>query len=210
MPLDVRSLETWKRTPPKPTPMIRELDGVYNGLVRTLAPDSKIEINFGSTLRAERIALGELIYAVYCLQAIDSIGYLIDALSDDRGDVRAAALFAMKHWTGGSPDRDLKLHQELIKKKQFAESEADRVLQLLHGFSRDLVEDPPTIESLFTLLETTDKIALRELAYFWLVKLEPTGGKDIRFDPGASVANRDQAIKRWRMIWNKKMTEKKK
>lgn len=208
--IDAKELELWKRIPPRPTPATRELDEVYNGLVRRLNRESKIEIEFGSILKAENEKPAEILYAIQCLQAIDSVGYLADALMDERFDVRAATIFALKHWTGGSPERDLLLYTELVKKKGYTEEDADTVMQLFHGFSRDKIDDPPTVEALFELLGH-ERLAVRELAYFWMTRFDPAGAKEIKFfDANAPSNAREAIVKRWKASWTKRFLEAKK
>lgn len=209
-PIDAKELEFWKRVPPRPTPQTRELDEVYNGLVRRLNRDSKVEIEFGSTLKAENERPAEIVYAIQCLQAIDSVGYLADALMDERFDVRAAAIFALKHWMGASPERDLVFHTELVKKKGYTESDADTVMQLFHGFSRDKVDDPATVESLFDLL-SHERLCIRELAYLWMSRFDPAGAKEIKFfDANAPAGAREAVVKRWKASWTKRFMDAKK
>ncbi|HEY8504873.1 MAG TPA: hypothetical protein VIL46_09845, partial [Gemmataceae bacterium] len=139
--------------------------------------------------------------AVYCLQAVGDLASLVDALGDaDKPDVRQAAVLALRQWTGGGDDRDLRLHQVLTQKKGYTERDADLVLQLLHSFSEEQVTNPALYSYLIGLLGH-EKLAVRELAYWHLVRLDPQVAEDPKkyfFDAAAPADVRQEVQKAWK------------
>ena len=83
------------------------------------------------------------------------------------------------------------------KKKNFTETNADLVLELLHDFSPADVQNPRTYQSLFVYMGH-DNLAIRTLAFWHLVKLDPDGEKTAQYDPDADEAVRDKALATWR------------
>ena len=79
IPIDPARMDPWRRVPPKATTITREFDEALTFLNKRLTQGSNIEVEFGSTLKAdgEKVSAREL--AVFCMQAIDSVGYLADA-----------------------------------------------------------------------------------------------------------------------------------
>ena len=132
--------------------------------------------------------------AIYCLEALDEIGTLVDVLGD--GDIthwpdREAAYFSLQRWVSrASPEQVKLLYDEenkarngILIDKGFKKVDASRFLTLLHPF---LVEDLGKVETYRDLaadLESS-RIAIAEMAYYHLLGL--SGG--VKLPPGFNAA----------------------
>jgi hypothetical protein len=76
--------------------------------------------------------------------------------------------------------------------------DAETVLQLLHSYGEEDLARPELYETLIDYLGH-DKLAVRGLAYWHLVRLVPAG-KDFGYNPQDSKESRDAAIKKWRKL----------
>src|SRR5262249_39589253 len=140
------------------------------------------------------------ILAVYCLGARDRPPELLDCLANEeerRPDIRRTAVCALLHWLGQA-DRDAELLQVLVKEKRYPEQEAATVVELLHGFTDEQLKEPPTWERLISLLKS-ERPAIRELAYYHLVRLVPDGRRP-PFDPGTDAEQRERAFGEWKKL----------
>jgi hypothetical protein len=137
--------------------------------------------------------------AVLLLAALDDIDRLGQALVNARHqDVWDAGVIALRHWIGRGPGQDLRLYRLLTEKKAIAPREAESILQLLHGFGDDDLKQPETYEALISYLGS-ERLSLRELAYWHLRRLVPAG-REIAYDPLAPKDKREAGIKAWRRL----------
>lgn len=143
--------------------------------------------------------LGRRMLAIYCIGAIDDLSRLVDSLEDKRPDVRQMAIQVLRHWIGVSGERDLELYKFLHQKKGYSEQQADNVLQLLHTFSAEDIARPETYDLLINYL-LLDKVAIRELANWHLVRMMPQGTKVPPFDATGSTDQRITAYKAWKEL----------
>jgi hypothetical protein len=192
----VAALPQWSSDLFNRAAMKDEFKAVLNGLVsRTAQMDTSIDLALKELAASEK-SFGQ-IYAAYALVAIDDIGPVVDALDDLlKPQMRVAAKLAIQNWIGQRPENALALHQFLTQKKNFSESQADSVLQLLHPFSRQDLSSPETYEVLFREL-ADEKLAVRELALFYLARIDPDGFKSSNYNP-VLPDGREAAIARWR------------
>jgi tRNA A-37 threonylcarbamoyl transferase component Bud32 len=138
--------------------------------------------------------------AVYCLGALDRLPELLDCLADEeerRPDVRRTAVCALLHWLGRA-DRDAELLRVLVQDKHYQQRQAVTVVELLHGFTDEQLKEPPTWERLVFLLKS-ERPAIRELAYYHLVRLVPEGRRP-PFDPGITAEQRERAFGEWKKL----------
>ena len=77
-------------------------------------------------------------------------------------------------------------------------SQAQTVLELLHGFSEDDLKRPITYQALLMLLES-DRLAIRGLAHWHLQRLAPEG-RAFGYDPLAPKEQRQAALKKWQQL----------
>jgi hypothetical protein len=134
--------------------------------------------------------------AVYAMAAMDDIPRLAHALSHaEHADVWDAGVTALRHWIGRGPGQDQKLYQGLIE-KGFSKVDAESVLQLLHSYGDDELSRPETYEVLIDYLKS-DRLAIRGLAYWHLVRIVPSG-RSIGYNPLDPKEKRDEAAAKWR------------
>ena len=137
--------------------------------------------------------------AVYAMGALDDLKRLGTVLASAKhADTWDHAVRAMRHWIGRGPDQDLRLYNALIKEANFTERDAESVLQLLHSFGEDQLSRPELYEVLIDFLDH-DKLALRGLAHWHLVRLVPAGRK-IAYNPTDSKEARAKAIEQWKEL----------
>jgi len=136
-------------------------------------------------------------FAVLGLNALDDLPRVAEALADPHsGDVRDAAVLALRMWIGAYAGRDRELFRLLQDHLGYSEPQAETVLDLLHSpFDPDKAS---TYEALIRLLQHS-KLAVRELARWHLVRLAPAG-KGIAYDPAATEEDRDKAVKAWKEL----------
>jgi hypothetical protein len=113
-------------------------------------------------------------------------------------DVWETAVRVLRHWIGRAPGQDQRLYRGLIERAGYKPAEAETVLQLLHSFSDEDLARPATYEMLLDYLES-ERLPLRGLAYWHLVRLVPEGAK-FGFAPLAPKAERDRAVQQWRKL----------
>jgi hypothetical protein len=164
--------------------------GVENALSDLLASAAKE--------KDKDLAVDKRQVAVYSMGAVDDVGRLTDALGDASGEVREFAVTALRHWIGSGPKQDLGLYQFLVRQKKFNAAQAEIVLTLLHSFDDAALGQKETYETLIAYLKH-DKLAIRELAWWHLVRIVPDG-KKIAFDPGAAPADRDKGYQEWKKL----------
>jgi hypothetical protein len=136
---------------------------------------------------------------VILMGALDELSRLGKTLNETtHPDTWDQAVVAMRHWLGRGPDQDKKLYEALTATKGYTPVQAETLIDLLHGFSEDDVLRPETYQLLINYL-ACDKLALRGLAHWRLVRMVP-GGKDLPFDPKATPEARKEAQARWRKL----------
>jgi hypothetical protein len=137
--------------------------------------------------------------AVLLLAALDDVDRLGEALVNAKHqDVWDAGVIALRHWIGRAPGQDQRLYKLLTEKKTIPPREAEAILQLLHGFGDDDLKQPETYDALISYLGS-ERLSLRELAYWHLRRLVPAG-REIDYDPLALKEKREAGIKAWRRL----------
>lgn len=137
--------------------------------------------------------------AVKAMGALDDLERLGMALSTTKHpDVWENGVLTFRHWIGRGPGQDQRLYEGLIKMKGFTPVDADAVVQLLHSFSDAELARPELYETLIDYL-SHDKLAIRGLANWHLVRLVPEG-KKIGYSPMASKEDRAKAIAAWEKL----------
>jgi hypothetical protein len=137
--------------------------------------------------------------AVYAMAAMDDIPRLAHALSHaEHADVWDAGVTALRHWIGRGPGQDQKLYHGLIERGHFSKVDAETVLELLHSYSDEELARPETYEVLIDYLKS-DRLAIRGLAYWHLVRLVPSG-RSIGYNPLDPKEKRDETAAKWREL----------
>jgi hypothetical protein len=137
--------------------------------------------------------------AVTTLGALDDVPQLIAALSNEKHqDVREQAILALRHWLGRSSGQVKMLQVELMKSGAFTLPQIKTTMSLLFGFD-DGDRDHSAAKQLVLVLLDHDKVAIRELAHWQLVRMAPKG-REFGYDAAAQIEERQRAVARWRQL----------
>jgi hypothetical protein len=188
----------WTKVVPA-TPVAKEMAAAVNEMARLVsASQGPYDLDFDATVKGPREAAGLRVLATRMLAAIDSLGYLIDALENESALVRDAAAKSIRHWVAQDSTREEVLSQALGMKVAYSDTQRAFVLALLHGTDR-----PPgdAVDPLFDLL-SNEKLAIRELVRMQLARLDPTGAKESSYD--AASDRRGMQAATWKMSYKKR------
>ncbi len=145
--------------------------------------------------------------SIYSLSAIDAVPQLLDILSDEdpaHGPDRQTAIFTLRRWISRGPEQGKLLFDPEAKKgflidKRFRTSEAQIIYDLLHDFTDGQRRQPETYQLLVRYMQE-EKITIRELAYWHLVRLT-IGMKDLpAYNPAWGPSEREAACNDWRKL----------
>jgi hypothetical protein len=137
--------------------------------------------------------------AVYGLAALDELGRLGNALRETKHlDVWENGVVALRHWIGRKPGQDQILFKRLQEVSKYTPVQAETVMQLLHSYGENELAQPETYQTLIDYLEH-DKLAIRGLAYWHLMRLVPAG-KELGYSPLAPKEEREAAVQKWRKL----------
>jgi hypothetical protein len=193
-------LPQWRYQLPPISPfreMAAEMQKALDDWAKQLNSRKDVDVSLALTeaYNEQRPAMQRI--GAFGLAAIDMIGPLVDALDDEmRPMLRGSAARALQHWTAREPGNDLQLYQILLKKR-YNELQADLYMQLLHGLSETDVTNPEAYQNLLSWLNS-EKLGIRELALSYLIRLDPEGLAQAKYDPMADAETREAAIARWR------------
>jgi hypothetical protein len=140
--------------------------------------------------------------AILGLGAIDDVPRLLDVLADGdpaHKNERGLAIFALRRYV----DRSLadgealyegKTQTGILKDKRYLSREADLVTQLLHDFPEAEGRNPETFLFLLNLMDKQDRVAIRELAYWQLLRVAqpPPGVQPVQLPPFNAAWGEDQ------------------
>lgn len=137
--------------------------------------------------------------AVFAFGATDDLGQLLDALGDEKHPgVRLLAVEALRHWIGRAAGQDRRLYDFLLKDRKFAEGQAAILVQLLHSFSDEDLNQPSTYELLLAYLNSA-RLPIRELA-IWHLNRHVPAGRSIKYNAAGSKEEREAALKEWKKL----------
>ncbi|MCS6865362.1 MAG: hypothetical protein RMJ56_00905 [Gemmataceae bacterium] len=137
--------------------------------------------------------------ALITLGALDELSRLGQALVNAKTlDEWDFGITVLRHWLGRAPGQDQKFYQHLITMRDYTPAQAKTILQLLFGFSPNLLQIPETYEVLIDYLGH-EKAAIRNLAAWHLIRLVPEG-KNIPFKPNGTVAEAEKTQHEWRRL----------
>jgi hypothetical protein len=171
--------------------MLRALDDLSNRLI-----DGDVREKLREGLKADSATKRAL--AVRCLGAIGDVDSLIRGLADkEYPDVRLVAIEDLRFWIGLHAAHDGLLYDRL-RELGYTTGQATTVMQLLHSLSDKEIRRPKTYDRLIGYL-TGKKPAIRALAHWHLVRLEPEGAR-IRYDARGPAAQRRRAAAQWRRL----------
>jgi hypothetical protein len=133
--------------------------------------------------------------AVRCYGALDDLANLLDALDDpNERDLRVAAIETLRHWLAVSRDHDYKLYAQ-VKQRYLRGLEAEKVMELLHGFQPAAWAQPETYGTLIDYLDNR-LLPIREMAAVYLYTQVPAG-RIIPYSPEADSTARQQTQAQW-------------
>jgi hypothetical protein len=194
------------------TPEVVSLDKFPAELIRTdkeKATHDQICAAATALAGAERAAaLAKMLQAPDALQrraavtaagALDNLPLLLGALTDEKhADVREQAVLVLRQWLGRSSGQAQSLRLAMLKTRDFSLPQTQTVLHLLFGFD-DQERVRPAVKDLLVTALDGKNIAIRQLAHWHLVRLEPKG-RDIPYDAAAAEPARAQAVERWHKL----------
>jgi hypothetical protein len=135
--------------------------------------------------------------AVRSAAAVDDLQRVIEALKDKDREVRWAAIETLWLWLPTDRDNDYRLFDLLNEVYDKSKLEPERIMDLLHGFSQQLLKDPNTYEGLLYDLKHK-KLALRELANWRLNFYLPQIGAMINYNATDNEPMIQRAVEQWR------------
>jgi len=134
--------------------------------------------------------------AVVILGATDELKQLAEAMIATKyDDVWDNGVIVLRNWIGRGPGQDMKLYNAMIEAK-IPEADAEVIMQLLHSFSDAELRKPALYQALLDYLDN-DRLAIRGLAHWHLVRLVPDGRK-IEYNIHGSKEDRAIGAKAWR------------
>jgi hypothetical protein len=167
------------------SPLSTELSGsaVDTGLLNALKPSNDVQVR--------RLA-------VRAAGAMDDLQRVIDLLQDKDLDVRRAAVETLRIWIAGGWDHDYKLFDTL--QTIYTRPESEIIMSLLHYYSPDQDRDPALHAALCQYL-VHKKVAIRELAHDYLLRIRPDGIKI-----GYSAVAPEADVRQRAAVWQAFMT----
>jgi hypothetical protein len=175
----------------------RSLEVALGKLSKRLSTKAAVDVALAEALKDPEDATRTL--AVRSLMALDNLTRVLDALDDEKHfDTRVQAIQSLRHWLGETAEHDKQLREVLTQQKRYTASQAETVLQLLHGFTERELADATLRSTLVEYLNHT-RLPIRQLAHFTLYNLVPEGRK-IRFDPAGETAQREAGADQWRKL----------
>src|SRR5262249_32695304 len=196
-PQPLPRLPDWwtSKAPPAGGPA-KDMTAALDLLAARLTPKVSLDVALaeagGSSLAASRAL------ALRCYAATDDLTSLRDALLDEQhDDIRLMAIDVLRQWIALRADHDQRLFQ-LLGSKGFSEAHTEIIMQLLHSFSNADINNPSTYETLIEYLPH-DRLPIRKLAYWHLVRLVPEGAK-YSYNPTGSAEQREKAYEQWKKL----------
>jgi hypothetical protein len=166
-----------------------------------------IALKEGSELSRD---LGLRLLCIYSMSAIDDLGKLVDILASEApasAPDRDGAIFALRRWLSRGPRQGDQLYNDdgktktgvLLNGGRYTPKEADLILTLLHDFSNEDSRRKETFELLVHYL-SNDKLAIRELARWHLLRLSQGVPKLPAFDAAWTFEQRNLAVADWQKL----------
>jgi hypothetical protein len=138
------------------------------------------------------------VLALRCQGAMESYATILDALADDKHpDLRTVAIEELRHLLGLDAKNDAKLRKALGQ-KNYSDPQAQTIVQLVHGFSREQWADPG-VRAIAVDYLMHEKLAIRQLTHTLLSALEPSGAK-ILYDPAGDSDSRARGYEVWKKL----------
>ena len=165
---------------------------------RLSSSDKPVSIILAENLNKADDAGRQLI--VLCHGALDDIEDVLEALDAERPWVRDSAVEALRHWLARSAGQRDKLKTILLSR--YKESEVDVLLHLLRVPTDKEREEAATFAYLIDELDN-DKLAIRHLAHWHLLRLAYRDALKLRYDPNGPTEQRKDAQAKWKELLDK-------
>lgn len=193
----LEKLPEWTLPPQLSNPIVRDrLGSVQKFRDQFLAGKPLPEVLSGMAASESE---SDRFIAINMILATDQLELFFKVLlSTKQNDVIENGIIGLRHWIGRKPGQDLKLYDFVMGSRHYTKKQAEIFVDLLHSFGDDELKEPETYEALIDYL-SSDKASIRGLANWHLHRLVPKG-RDIKFDPIGSEAERKEAIAKWKKL----------
>jgi hypothetical protein len=164
--------------------------------LRQLLAQKDVPAALADALRDKQAAVRSL--AVYALAAAGELPPVLKTLAGAKDpEVVGATVTALRHWSGLGAAHDARLY-EALERDGYKPVQAELVVGLLHGLSREDLGRRETYETLIDYL-THDRPAVRQLAAWELYRLVPDAA-GIVYDAAGPPEQRAKAQAAWRKL----------
>jgi hypothetical protein len=137
--------------------------------------------------------------SIIFLGATDDLGGLAKVFTETKyPDAWDWSVRVIRHWIGRCPGQDQVIYKFLLDKRKMTPTQAQTNMQLLHSFGDTDLAQPELYKMLVRFLDH-DKLGIRGLAYWHLVRLVPAG-KKFEFNPLDPKDKRDKARDQWKKL----------
>jgi hypothetical protein len=197
------------KDPVVPPEILKEVRPTLEEISNRLAGKKPIDVMLLEGVNSGQ-AVWHRILCIYCLGAIDALPALFDILATEDSKTqreRIAAIHTLRQWVNRGAETtqvlyDAKKGTGLLTKKNYKPAEAEAIVILLHNFTAADRVRPETFQLLISYLQH-NKMAIRELAYFHLVRMAQ-GAKGLPpYDPTWSAEMRERSANEWKTLVNK-------
>ncbi|MCZ2341435.1 MAG: alanine and proline-rich secreted protein Apa [Bacteroidales bacterium] len=193
------------QTYPDPTPARAAL-GAVDRFNKRLTDPTRVKVVFAEALTEtgapslDSVTAARI--AVLTQAAMGEFPALVDAVEDvNRSYVREAAVFGLRAALAVHPNAAAKFRALLIEKARLTEEQADTVLRLLRGLT-DLEKKSPMMHDQLLTLMSSNKVAVRELAFMTLLNEVDQESRSNRalasFDAGGPDQAREPVVRAWK------------
>lgn len=201
--IDALLLPIWSDNPPA-NELARNVRLALNELNRRVVANRPVEAGLVEFLQpGEASTVYQRMLAVRSLTALDSLADVVNVLGDERQppEVREDAIFTLRIWLGRGSDLDQLLYDPqkrtgILIDRKYTPREAETILTLLYPFAEAQRGQPETYATLIDLLRH-DRLAIRQLAYWHLVRLDPAG-RDIPYNAAWPPEQLERAYQAWK------------
>jgi hypothetical protein len=193
-----RPPDWWTRKQLPDTPPAKTMHRALGALAQRLisVANKELDVVLAEVLKDTDVASQFL--ALRCLGAMEDIPSLLDVLGNDKSNqLRIEAVRELRHLLGANPANERKLFQAFVQ-KNYSKTQAENALQLLHGFTKELWQDPQLRSKVVELL-LDDKVGIRQLTFSWLLNVTPAG-MGIPYDPAGDRDQLERGYKEWRRL----------
>jgi len=199
----------WSRDVPanKTTNDLRE---ALDAISKRLSKDKALSVMFKEVMADDNSPQPQRYVSICGMCAIDAISDVYDVLDSKdpaRGADRNAAILLLRHWISRGDEYGKQLYDKdkktgLLFDKTAKTNDAEIILDLLHDFDDARRQLPATFETLADYL-TYNRMSIRELAYWHLIRLS-VGAKTIPpFNAAWSPEQREQSSNQWKAMVKK-------